>query len=105
MIPMTGLTCRPAPSPDPDDEHLEHSNEMNQDIHGTGTIVWNDFEGGFFGIQDSTGSKYYPLTPLDQTLQVDGTAVEFVLRIQRDVMTTVMWGSPVTVIRIHKTDL
>ena len=104
MIPMIGMTCRQDNSPDLEDPYTDDQEEMNQEIHGTGTIVWNDFEGGFFGIEDSSGSKYYPLNPLHQTLQVDGTGVEFVLRIEPHVMTTVMWGKPVTVIAIKKVD-
>jgi len=101
---MVGLTCRPIDSPDHSDTNINDPEVMNQEIRGTGTIVWNDFEGGFFGIADSTGSKYYPLKPLHQTLQIDGTAVEFVLRIEPHIVTTVMWGKPVTVISIKKRD-
>ncbi len=77
---------------------------MSNEIQGTGEIVWNNFEGGFFGIIDQGGTRYYPLNPLDEELQVDGTAVRFVLSLKPGVMTTVMWGMPVSVISIEKID-
>ena len=77
---------------------------MRTDIQGQGRIVWNDFEGGFFGIVDENGSKYFPLRPLKEELQVDGLAIRFVLRSQADVATIVMWGTPVSVIQIEKLD-
>ncbi len=75
---------------------------MNQEIRGEGTIVWNEFEGGFFGIQSKNGTKYYPIKSLDKDLKVNGTVVKFVLKPQTGVVTTVMWGIPVSVISIEK---
>ncbi len=77
---------------------------MNNEIQGEGIVVKKEIEGGFFGIEAKTGAKYYPLRPLHKKLQVDGITVRFILRPEQGIMTTVMWGIPVSVISIERTD-
>ena len=97
-------SCSPIHSSNTATEIIDTEKIMSTDIHGQGRIVWNDFEGGFYGIIDENGTKYFPLHPLDQNLQVDGITVKFVLRSKADIATIVMWGTPVSVIRIEKLD-
>jgi hypothetical protein len=63
-------------------------------VSGTGTIVYNDFEGGFYGIVASDGVQYYPLN-LPEALQVNGQHVSFSGIIETGVATTVQWGTPI----------
>jgi len=98
------MGCQTIKTPDTKIETSDTKKVMNDEIRGEGTIIWNEFEGGFFGIQSKTGAKYYPLGPLDQNLQVSGIAVKFVLKPQAGVMTAVMWGTPVSVISIKRTE-
>ncbi|MDE2835192.1 MAG: hypothetical protein OXM02_11835 [Bacteroidota bacterium] len=70
-------------------------------IRGVGTIVFNDFEGGFYGIVADGGQRYYAGT-LEEDLRVDGLRVRFVLRELTGVMTTVMWGRPVEIITLER---
>ncbi len=104
VVTLVGISCQTMQShEDHEPEIVNHNEIMNTDeIRGEGTIIWNDFEGGFFGIQALSGAKYYPLNPLDRELQSDGIRVEFVLKQESNVITTVMWGTPVSVIRINK---
>ena len=77
--------------------------EKSDVMSGTGTIVFNDFEGGFYGIVSDGGRRYFP-DGLDEAFKVDGLRVEFEVRLLRNVMTIVMWGQPVTVVALKKLD-
>ena len=70
-------------------------------IRGVGTIVFNDFEGGFYGIVADSGQRYFAGT-LEEELRVDGLRVRFALRPLTGVMTTVMWGRPVKIITLER---
>ena len=101
LLITSGMSCQTVTVP-ANSEITDQQTIMRDTIRGEGKIVWNDFEGGFFGIQSKTGAKYYPLGSLDEEFQVDGLAVKFVLRPKRDVATFVMWGTPVSVVSITK---
>lgn len=101
LLMTSGMSCQTVTVP-ANSEVTDQQTIMNDTIKGEGTIVWNDFEGGFFGIQAKYGDKYYPLGSLDEEFQVAGLAVRFVLRPERDVATIVMWGTPVSVVSIAK---
>ncbi len=104
FVIAVGISCQTMQSYEDDEPEIIKNEEMmkRDEIRGEGTIIWNDFEGGFFGIQARSGAKYYPLNPLDQELQSDGISVKFVLKREPNVITTVMWGTPVSVITINK---
>jgi hypothetical protein len=68
--------------------------EQGTTVSGTGTVVYNDFEGGFYGIVTSDGMQYYPLN-LPEELQVNGLPVTFTGTIDTGVATTVQWGTPI----------
>ena len=71
-------------------------------VSGTGTVVYNDFEGGFYGIVASDGAQYYPLN-LPGELQVNGLPVTFTGTIETGVATTVQWGTPLSLTSITGT--
>ncbi len=105
LLTTLGVSCRTSHVSNTNTETIDSEKKvMSNEIRGTGKIVWNNFEGGFFGIVDQGGTRYYPLGSLDEELQVDGTAVRFVLSLKPGVMTTVMWGVPVSVVSIEKID-
>lgn len=103
LLVTLGMSCQTTQVPDTNTEIIE-TEKINSVIQGSGEIVWNDFEGGFFGIEAQGGIRYYPLDSLDEELRVDGLRVRFELQLRPDVMTTVMWGTPVSVISIQKID-
>ena len=63
-------------------------------VSGTGMIVYNDFEGGFYGIVTSDGAQYYPLNLPDEYHE-NGLPVTFTGTIETGVGTTVQWGTPI----------
>jgi len=69
-------------------------------ITGTGTIRYQEIEGGFYGIVSDDGQRYYAGL-LDKQFQQDGLRVKFVLRERTDVMSMVMWGRIVEVLSIE----
>jgi len=66
-----------------------------------GEIKHFDFEGGFYGIVDDTGKDYLPINLSDE-FKVDGLKVEGVGELKPEVVTTVMWGTPVNILKIEK---
>ena len=101
LLMTLGMSCQTVTVP-ANTEVTDQQTIMSDTIQGEGTIVWNDFEGGFFGIQANNGEKYYPLGFLEEEFQVAGLAVKFVLRPERNVATIVMWGTPASVVSIAK---
>lgn len=71
----------------------------NGEIAGNGTIHYVDLEGGFYGLTAETGARYYPLDLPDDMMR-DGLRVRFRIRVQPDVMTITMWGTPVEVLEM-----
>ncbi|MEZ4701978.1 MAG: hypothetical protein R2834_16720 [Rhodothermales bacterium] len=66
-----------------------------------GTIVYLDLEGGFYGIEAEDGERYFPIN-LALTYREDGLRVQFDMRLRTDVMTTVMWGTPIEIIEMGR---
>ncbi len=58
-----------------------------------GKVVYMNMEGGFYGIIDQTGRKFFPLNMPNQ-LKKEGADVKCTIRIA-EVETTFMWGEPV----------
>lgn len=67
----------------------------------TGTVVFLDFEGGFYGIIGDGGERYDSLN-LDQEFEVDGLRVYFEAKILHDVATFHMWGTPVSLVKLQR---
>lgn len=85
---ITPGTRPPSPSPG-----------SNQ-ITGTGTILYLETEGGFYGIEGSDGEHYLP-TELPADLRMNGTRVEFTLRPSPSTITMYMWGKPMDITSIY----
>lgn len=62
----------------------------------TGTVVYNDFEGGFWGIVTDDGRQYRPLNDLPAEAQTDGQRVEADVEPVQALSFT-MWGTNVNV--------
>jgi len=65
-----------------------------------GTVTYQDFEGGFWGIIDKDGNKFVPVGHLPERVRVDG------LKVRADVepvqmFGTTMWGTHVKVTSIE----
>lgn len=67
--------------------------EKSQDITLTGTIIYNDLEGGFYGLNTDDGQQYLPLD-LPDAYKKDGMRVRMTGVPDPDVMTIQMWGTP-----------
>ncbi len=65
----------------------------------TGTIVYQDIEGGFWGLAGDDGRKYLPVEGLPAAFQVEGRRVEADLE-PADVLSFRMWGRAVRVVAI-----
>lgn len=69
-------------------------------VKGYGTIYYNSFEGGFYGIVSETGGHYDPLN-LPEDFQTDGLPVSFEAITKPEHISYHMWGIPVELIRIE----
>ena len=67
----------------------------------TGTVVFEDIEGGFWGIVGDDNVRYEPVGELPRSVQVNKSRVE--ARIEpADVISFKMWGQPVYVRSIKR---
>ena len=67
----------------------------------TATVVFNDFEGGFWGLVDDTGNKYYPVDGIPSSNRIHGLRVEADIE-PANVVSMVMWGRPVVLLSISQ---
>ena len=72
-------------------------------VAGTGTVVFNNLEGGFWGIVSDDGKRYDPLN-LDKAFQISGLKVRFEARLRTDVVGFHMWGAAVELIHIERSE-
>ena len=63
-----------------------------------GRIVFNNFEGGFYGIVTDDGKRYTGIIP--DELKRDGVRVKGTLRPRLDAVTTTMWGTAANIVTI-----
>lgn len=70
------------------------------EITGRGTIIFQDIEGGFFGVLSDDGHQYLP-EDIPRDLQVNGTRVSFVFKPVTDRVSIFMWGDPVAKISLQ----
>jgi hypothetical protein len=70
-----------------------------ENVANQGTIVFNDFEGGFYGIEGDNGTKYDP-TNLPKEFETVGMRVTFTGVIRKDMMSTHMWGEILEITKI-----
>ena len=70
-------------------------------IQGSGTIQFNDFEGGFYGIVGDDDNYYDPINlPLE--FKEDGIRVKYSLKILENQESIHQWGTMVEIIKIEK---
>ena len=69
-------------------------------INTTGTVRFQEMEGGFWGIIADDGRKFDPMG-LDAKFQKDGLRVRFEATPDPDRMSTHMWGRIVRITRIE----
>jgi len=74
---------------------------IENEIQGTGKIIYNDFEGGFYGIISDDGEKYDPINLPDEYKENE-INVRFRLNILDNQTSTHMWGTIVEIIEIEK---
>jgi len=74
--------------------------EKGSIITMTGTITYIDLEGGFYGFVSGNGDRYFPIN-LDQQYRVNNTKVRIKGKIRENVMTTIMWGTPLEILKIQ----
>ena len=67
----------------------------------SGTVTYQNLEGGFYGIIGDDGKRYEPLN-LEAMYQKDGLRVAFDATVAKDVASTRMWGTPVSLVQIEE---
>ena len=65
----------------------------------SGTVLYKNFEGGFFAIDGDDGSKYDPIS-LPESFRKDGLKVKVTARLRKDAMSMHMYGSIIEVVTI-----
>lgn len=63
----------------------------------TARIVYQNLEGGFWGLIDESGNQYLPVNFPEQ-LKHEGRTVQVVIRRMEDGVSTAMWGQPVRIV-------
>lgn len=77
------------------------STQTNEIVEGVGTIVYLDFEGGFFGIITDDSNYYDPIN-LPAQFEDDGLRVIFKAKTRLDLGSYHMWGTIVELIYIRE---
>ena len=70
-------------------------------VSGTGIVIYQDIEGGFYGILADDGTRYLPLN-LEDEYQIDGLSVRFSGTAREDLLTIAQWGMPIELTSIQK---
>jgi hypothetical protein len=76
----------------------KHAGDPNV-VEGTGTVLYQDIEGGFYGIVADDSAKYDPGT-LPEAVRKDGLRVRFTA-VKVGGFTTRMWGTRVEIRQIE----
>ena len=71
-------------------------------IEGTGTITYNGFEGGFYGIITANEGGHWDPINLRSEFMVDGLQVKFKAKIRDDLVSIHMWGRIIELIYVRK---
>jgi len=79
---------------------LATQNRNSNLVHGTGTVEYLSFEGGFYGIVGDDGKHYDPIN-MPQEFKVDGLRIWFTANMT-DYMSFHMWGYIVELISIER---
>ena len=93
-------------------EPLTILDELNAIPHGrmdrgrftaSGTVVFADLEGGFYGIVDDAGERYDPVN-LGDEFKSDGLRIRFEAKVLRDRVSVHMRGRLVEILEIERLD-
>ena len=76
---------------------------MTNSFSASGTVVFNEFEGGFFGIVTEGGDRYDPLN-LGDEFKTHGLRIRFEAKLLRDRMSIHMWGKLVEILEAEAID-
>lgn len=79
------------------------SNINENVIEFSGVVKYVELEGGFWGIITTENVKYEPVN-LEHNYRKDGLEVSGELKIIEDSATIRMWGKPVEILEIRKTN-
>ena len=69
-------------------------------IQGTGTVIFLEIEGGFYGIRADSGEHYRPVD-LPETFESNGMRIRFCAEPVQGLVGIHMWGVPVTLREIE----
>lgn len=84
-------------------ESSQLSNDNGEIRSMKGTVVYNELEGGFYGIVADDGKKYNPIN-LDKEFQQDSLRVKFDANLKKGMVGIHMWGVYVEILKIEKID-
>lgn len=98
-----GTKNKPIPqSSNSNTEQTARTAAENDEIKNmTGTIVYHEIEGGFYGIEADDGKKYNPVN-LDESFRKDGLRVKFDAKLKKGMVGIHMWGEYVQILKIEK---
>lgn len=77
------------------------SDGEEEKLHVTGTVLYVDLEGGFFGIVAEDGKQYEPVNLPDE-FQLDGSPVEVKAIPKRDAVGIHQWGRIIVIEEIAR---
>ncbi len=101
VLATTGCSTKP-PAEEVTPTPLVESSEKDL-VSGVGMILYQDLEGGFYGLVADDGATYDPLN-LDEAFKQDSLRVRFRARRRTVVMTIRMWGQPVEILDMTRID-
>lgn len=67
----------------------------------SGTVVYQNLSGGFWGIEDSKGKQWRPIK-MPKALQKEGQSITAEVEEVEEEMSIFMWGTPVKVVSFDK---
>lgn len=70
-------------------------------VRSRGIVLFNDLEGGFYGILADDGSRYLPQN-LPAEYSKDKMRINFTAALRPDIVTSSMWGTPVEIKTVDK---
>jgi inhibitor of cysteine peptidase len=74
--------------------------QRTSDFAVTGTIVFQQLEGGFYGIKGDDGKNYEPIN-LPREYQKEGLRVRVEAKQLKDFASIRMWGTVIEIVRIQ----
>ncbi len=72
-------------------------------VASTGTVVFSELEGGFYGLVGDTGERYDPVNLKDE-FKSDGLRIRFEAKVLRNHISVRMWGRLVEILEMERLD-